>query len=414
MPVTDLSAGNSRSSAICSFDQAIPRRASRSAKWDRQDQLLDPRGELDLLHFSVADMDFALPPEIQAYYQKLLNQGVLGYAALEPDFARSVAAWQARRHGIELDEDWLVFAPRIKTAMQILVEFLTEVGDSCLEHVPLYPPLQQALRGQGRLVLESRLREDETGRWRFDLAEMEALLRPDTRLIVFCNPHNPTGRVWSREELEQLGDFALHHKLWLIVDEIHADILREGQRHQSLLGYRPELDGRLIIVSSLNKAFGVTGVPLAWLVIPNADLRARVQERLALLGLSEPSSLAAGLAPVAYGRCAAWLDQMLAYVDDNEDWLRQTFARRFPELRICRREGSFTLWIDARKLGLSDEALHRFLLREARINLYAGSHFGPSGAGFLRWTIACPRSLLEEALRRLERAWPQRVSYLTE
>lgn len=380
------------------FDTVIERRGSGSFKWDGNGRLF---GRGDLLPFWVADMDFATPAPILEAVRKRLEHPVLGYEERSPAYVECVRRWLARRHGWDVPAEWLKFCPPSSiVAMYGLIVTLTEPGDGILVPTPTYGPLIDLVEDNGRRILRSPLVE-RGDRFELDVNGLAELVDDDTRMLLFCSPHNPTGRVFSEDELRAVAELAARHDLVVVSDEVHADLVRPGRRHIPFgtLGY-----ARSATVLSPNKTFNTAGLPQASLVIPDPELRAALQRFLDTAQVNHDNSFGGVAMMAAYDECEDWLDELLAYLDENHSRLKAFVDAELPDLRIWPAEATYLAWLDYRATGLTEPEIQERLVHEGGIGLYSGSIFGGEGQGFLRMNVACPRQTLTEGLTRLRRA----------
>lgn len=238
-----------------------------------------------------------------------------------------------------------------------------------------------------------------------DFQKLEEQVSPDTKMFILCSPHNPVGRVWSREELEKVGEFCVKHDLILFVDEIHGDITAQGVDFISSLSLSKKVRKRLVVATSLTKTFNIPGVILSYLVIPNEEIREKVARSIDRIGMHNPTIFSMAATEAAYTQCDDWYEAVLVYIDENEKYTRSFFSENMPEFHIYPREGTYLLWIDYRALGCTEEELDKWFIEEARVSVYMGTVFQEEGRGFIRLNIAFPRKLLEEAYRRMEEAY---------
>lgn len=238
-----------------------------------------------------------------------------------------------------------------------------------------------------------------------DFQKLEEQVSPDTKMFILCSPHNPVGRVWSREELEKVGEFCVKHDLILFVDEIHGDITAQGVDFISSLSLSKKVRKRLVVATSLTKTFNIPGVILSYLVIPNEEIREKVARSIDRIGMHNPTIFSMAATEAAYTQCDDWYEAMLVYIDENEKYTRSFFSENMPEFHIYPREGTYLLWIDYRALGCTEEELDKWFIEEARVSVYMGTVFQEEGRGFIRLNIASPRKLLEEAYRRMAEAY---------
>lgn len=328
------------------FDTIVDRRNTSCGKWDTMDQKY---GNKRLIHLGVADMDFRAPQPIIDGFQQCIDHGIFGYTDLNEAFYDSFIAWEKRKHDTCVRKEEILFCPRINISSSLCVETFTQPGDSVIIHTPAYGPLYSAIVKNNRQALESRL-VLENDRYRIDLEHLEEVITPNTKLFILCSPHNPVGRVWTKKELTEIGEFCVRHDLILFSDEIHGDITAPGVRFTSTLSLNEEIRQRLVVAA----------------------------ER-------------------AYTQCDDWYDAALAYINENEVFTRRYFAEHMSEFHIYPREGTYLLWIDYSQLGCTEEELEQLFLEKAQVSVYTGTVFREEGRGCIRVNIASPRKLLEQA-----------------
>jgi cystathionine beta-lyase len=380
------------------FDLPVDRRGTSSYKWDFRERLF---GRDDVLPMWVADMDFRAPaPVLQSVMQRA-RHGVFGYTAKPDSLYDAIIDWFAERYGWRIRRDWILFTPGVVPALDLAIEALTEPGDGVIIQPPVYYPFRDSVSRSGRRLVNNRLRESG-GRWVLDLEGLERDCRRSS-LLVLCSPHNPVGRVWSREELQALVDVCSAAGVAIFSDEIHADIVYPGAEHVPTASVGPPAEGLTIAAFAPSKTFNLAGLQMSLNVIPDPELRAalgRVIDRFHL-GMSNVFGIVATEA--AYAGGGRWLDSLLDYLDGSFDLLAERLES-IPGITMRRPEGTFLAWLDCRGLGMKDEELERFFVQRAGLGLNRGSTFGPGGEGHMRMNLACPRATLIEALDRLEGA----------
>lgn len=380
------------------FDRIIDRRGTNCGKWDTMDKKY---GRTDLIHLGVADMDFCSPDPIRESFRRCAEHGIFGYTDLNDAFYDGFISWMKRRHSVEVKREEIVFCPRINISSSICGETMTAPGDHVMIHTPAYGPLYQAIVKNGRMPAECPLVWDgET--YRMDFEKMEELAAPDTSMLILCSPHNPTGRVWSREELEQAGAFCEKHDMVLFVDEIHGDITAGDTEFVSALSLPEKYRRRLIVATSPTKTFNIPGVILSYLVIPEENIRRNISGDIDRIGMHNPTIFAVAAAEAAYSQCDGWYEEMLRYIDENDAFTRKYFAEHMPEFRILPREGTYLLWIDCSRLNCTEEELETWFIERAHVSVYMGTVFGEDGRGFIRLNIASPRPLLKQAYDQMK------------
>lgn len=383
------------------FDAVIDRRGTASVKWDLTKELF---GADDLLPLWVADMDFAAPPEVLAALHQRVDHGIFGYTANMPDYYAAVAGWFKRRHNWQLEDAWLLFCPGIVIAIDQLVQLFTAPGDGVIIQPPVYHPFRHIITDAGRTVVNNPLILD-AGRYVMDYTLLEEQARdPKTTMLLLCNPHNPGGRVWTKEELQRAGEICLAHNVLVVSDEIHCDLVYRGRAYAPFGSISRELLQNAIICTSPGKTFNLAGLQVANLVIADPVKRAKLETRLRVAALDSPSPLGLVAAQAAYRHGNEWLDQLLEYLSGNVSFLREFVRAQLPRLTVIEPEGTYLVWVDCRALQLPQGELRRLLIEKGRVAFSAGKTFGQEGAGFIRINIACPRAILTEGLNRLHQA----------
>ncbi len=327
------------------FDEQIDRRNTNSAKFDEMDALFGT----DVMHLGVADMDYRSPMPIIEAMQKIIDKGVFGYTIWPDQYEAWICQWMKRHYGENIDPEWVVFSPRINMALNMAVETFTNVGDGIVLHTPAYTALQNAVEKYDRVMIESPL-VLENGRYKMDFEQLRKELDEKkaqgvcAKIMLLCNPHNPTGRVWELEELQQIADICKEYNLLLISDEIHEDFVKKGYKFVSCLKLKEELQGRMIICNSITKTFNVPGVILSNLIIPDPEIRERMKETIDRWGLHNPNIFAAGILEAAYTQCDEWIEQVNEYLENNYRFLKEYLEKNMPEFEVIHSEGTDTKW----------------------------------------------------------------------
>lgn len=384
------------------FDEQIDRRNTNSAKFDEMDALFGS----DVMHLGVADMDYRSPKPIIEAMQNIVEKGVFGYTIWPENYEELVSQWMKRRYGQETKNEWVVFSPRINMALNMAVETFTNEGDGIVLHTPAYTALQNAVEKYHRVMIESPL-VLENGRYKMDFQQLRRNLDEKkaqgvcAKIMLLCNPHNPTGRVWEIEELRQVVDICKEYDLLLISDEIHEDFVKKGHKFVSCLRFQEDLQGRMIVCNSITKTFNVPGVILSNLLIPDQGIRERMKETMDRWGLHNPNIFAAGIMEAAYTQCDEWIEQVNAYLDENYEFLKKYLEKNMPELEVIPSEGTYMAWVQTEKLQISPEELEKFFIEDAKVSVYMGSRYGQHTDSFIRINIATSRSYLQEALERI-------------
>ena len=383
------------------FEQTIARRNVGSGKWDEMTGIVDETE--DIIPFSVADMELRNMPEVIEGLKAFLDSSILGYANPTMAYREAVCRWMERRHGWSVQPEWLVDTPGVIHAFFTAVKAFTEPGDGILLMTPVYYPMYMAAERNGRKVIASSLRCRD-GRYEIDFDDFaEKVRRPDTKLLLLCSPHNPTGRVWTREELTRIGQLCIDHDVLICSDEIHHDLIMPGYHHTMFGSISEAFAQHSLVCTAPSKTFNLAGLQTSNVIIPNEELRQHYVTEMRK-GDGNPKCNILGLegCRLAYTHGDAWLEQLLRLVDTNRQTVEAFLQREFPMVRVTPLEGTYLLWIDFRALGLDAKALDRALREEGKLFFDEGSIFGPEGAGFERWNLACPTSYIQAALPRLK------------
>ena len=384
------------------FDEVIDRVGTHSAKWDKMEDIYGVSPE-DGLAMWVADMDFRPPACVQEALQGMLDHGVYGYFGDESDYLAAIRWWMAERHGWAVEDDWITTTHGLVNGAALCIDAYTAPGDGVVLFTPVYHAFHRVIKAAGREVVECPLVLTD-GRYEMDFAAYDAQMTGREKLLLLCSPHNPGGRVWSREELQQVADFAKRHDLILVSDEIHHDLVMPGQKHVPMALVDDSISDRLVMLTATTKTFNIAGSHTGNVIIPDPDLRKRFSQRLAALGLS-PNSFGLVMATAAYSpEGAAWVDDLCAYLDGNRKLFDATVAE-IPGLRSMPLEATYLAWVDFSGTGMTAAEFTARVEREARIAANHGPAFGTGGETCLRFNLATPRARVEEACDRLKAAF---------
>jgi cystathionine beta-lyase len=347
----------------------------------------------------VADMDFRAPRPVVRAIMRRAAHGVFGYTRTRDSCGQAVADWMKKRHGWSIKKEWLVFTPGIVPALNYAVLAYTRPGDRVLIQPPVYRPFFAAVRNHGRTLVLNKLIEHH-GRYTIDFSGLERKFAAGVKLMIFCSPHNPVGRVWRADELRTLARLCRHYRVTLVSDEIHADVVYPGHCHVPIGRFLPAA----ITCMAPSKTFNVAGLQASVLIVPRRDLREQIAVAMHRTGLHSLNVFGLTALEAAYRHGGPWLARLLRYLHGNVDFLESYLARRIPHFTLIRPEGTFLAWLDCRRLGLAQPQLMDLMLRRAKVALEDGTIYGPGGRGFVRINLGCPRTTLRQALRRMEKA----------
>lgn len=383
------------------FDSIIERRGTICAKWDDMEPIF---GTNDLLPMWVADMDFKAPPEVIEALRERVDHGVFGYSRRFASYRKAITGWFERRHGWAPDTEWIRHTPGVLPALAAAILAFTQPGDGVLIQPPVYYPFFATITGRGRKVVENPL-VFTNGRFEMDYADLEKKLNDSSvKLVFLCSPHNPGGRVWSREELEKFARICTAHGVIVISDEIHCDILYKGVKHIPLATVSEAVREMSITAVAPSKTFNIAGLNTAAVIIPSKRLRDNYQSVIGFLHLDGGNVFGTLALEAAYTKGEPWLDELLAYLEGNLNFIEQFLAKHLPAITLVRPEGTYIPLLDCRSLGLSGPELEKFLVEKGRVALDGGHWFGTGGTGFARINIATPRALVKEGMERIEKA----------
>jgi cystathionine beta-lyase len=383
------------------FDEPIDRRQTHSMKWDMMEPLFGVP-PADGISMWVADMDFRPPPAVTAALAREIEGGVPGYYGDDRAYRAAVQGWMARRHGWEVDPAAILTTHGLVAAVGMCLQAYTEPGDGIVLFTPVYHAFARVIAANDRRVVESRLVEIG-GRYHMDLDALAAALTGRERMVVFCSPHNPGGRIWSAAEQRELAEFCATHDLTLVSDEIHHDLLMPGETHVPMAVAAPEIADRLVMLTATTKTFNIAGGLTGNAIVADKGLRAKLAGRIAAAGGS-PNRFGAIMATAAYAEGDAWLDALRAYLAGNAQVFDEGIET-IPGLRSMRLQSTYLSWVDFRGLGMEQAEILRRLRDDARIAASPGPQFGGGGEGWMRFNIAMPRARIVEAVGRLQGAF---------
>lgn len=383
------------------FDTVVDRRNTYSLKYDFAEERNKPK---DVLPLWVADMDFLISSYIQDAIKKQTEHGIFGYSDVKEEYFEALKRWMKTHHNWDIEEEWLVKTPGVVYALAMAVKAFTKENESVLIQQPVYYPFGSAITDNHRKLVVSDLILDEDGRYQIDFEDFEEkIVKEDVKLFFLCNPHNPVGRVWTKEELIRLGDICLKHNVLVVSDEIHADFAFKRE-HQVFVNLKEEYKDISIVATAPSKTFNIAGLQVSNILIPNPLLRKEIEKQISASGYSQLNVLGLVATLAAYQHGQEWYDAMYRYVKDNIAFTKQFVEERLSGVKVVETEGSYLVWLNFRGLHLSEKELEDLIVNKAKLWLDRGSMFGKSGEGFERINVACPRKTLVEALNRIENA----------
>jgi cystathionine beta-lyase len=378
------------------FDRVIDRSNSYSIKYEPS-----WRGKPDdILPLWVADMDFAIPVCVQEALVSRAQHGIFGYSEPDASYFDVMRKWFEERFNWITERDWVTITPGVVNALYIAVRALTKQGDGIVIQQPVYYPFESSIKKTGRQLLVNEL-VYSGGRYGIDFEDFETKIK-QAKMFIMCNPHNPVGRVWKRDELERMGEICLRHGVIVIADEIHEDFIFPGHKHLVFSALNQDFANITVTCTSPSKTFNLAGLLCANIFISNKELREKFKEEYARCGLSQPGVMGLICCKAAYQDGAEWLDQLLDYLTGNMIFLKTYLSTHIPKIKFVEPEGTYLAWLDCNESGISIQNLDETFVQKGRLWLSSGLSFGKGGKGFERINTACPRSVLHNALERLK------------
>lgn len=376
------------------FERIVNRRGTASLKWDVEEQ------ELPMW---VADMDFQTAPEIMAAIRERADHGIFGYTVVPDAWYKAIQDWWKKRHGFLIEKEWFLFSTGVVPAISSIVRKMTTAGENIVIQTPVYNVFFNSIRNNGRNVLESRLRWDN-GQYRIDFEDLEEKFKnPQTTMMILCNPHNPIGKIWDRETLERVGELAYKHHVLVLSDEIHCDLTDPGHEYIPFASVSEMCRKNSITCIAPTKTFNLAGLQTAAVVVPDENLRHKVNRGLNTDEVAEPNVFAITAAVAAFTKGEAWLEELRSYLKANKDYVREYLALEIPEITAVPSDATYLLWLDCRKLIGDSTMLCRFIRSDSGLYLSDGKDYG-NGQSHLRMNVACPREQLREGLARLKKS----------
>ncbi|MEH7382919.1 MalY/PatB family protein [Bacillus sp. JJ1533] len=382
------------------FDESISRLNTNSVKWDEVENLF---GDKEILPMWVADMDFKAPQPVIDALHKRVEHGIYGYTIRPNSYYEATVGWMKRRHNWTIEKEWICFTPGVVPALGIIVQNFTNQEDKILIQPPVYYPFMNVIEKNGREIVNNPLRF-ENDRYYMDFDDLEKKMDPSVKMIIISNPHNPVGRVWTKDELTKLGEICLKHNILVVSDEIHSDLVYEGNVHTPFASISKEFAQISITCTAPSKTFNLAGLQTSNIIIPNEELRESFNKALEdrFIGMTNTFGVTALIA--AYEEGDEWLDQLLVYLKENLEFLKKYIKTTIPEVKVIEPDATYLVWLDCRELGLEAKQLEEVIQKQGKVAFDEGYIFGKEGDGFTRINIACPRSLLEEGLKRFSQA----------
>ena len=381
------------------WDRVISREGTASVKYDGRARYF---GTADVMPLWVADMDFAAPEAVSQALLERAAHPIYGYSFYPESLYTALIDWLQLRHGWTVQREWIVMAPGVVPSLHAAALAFAEPGQAVIAQPPVYFPFFSSVTTTDRKLVLNPLRLD-AGRYHIDFDHLEQCAAEGARVLFLCSPHNPVGRVWQAQELQEILRIARQYDLVVLSDEIHADLVYPDHRH-TVLAALAQQGERVITAMAPNKTFNIAGLGLSCLIVPHAEDRAAMVKVFDSLHLNNCNPFSSAAFEAAYREGAAWLDSLMQYLQESREFVRDYLQAYLPQIKLIQPEGTFLLWLDCRDLKLNDEQLRDFFVRQAKVGMNPGSVFGENGSGFMRLNIGAPRAVVTEALKRIVHA----------
>lgn len=382
------------------FDEILNRKDSNSIKWNM------PKieyGQDDILPMWVADMDFKVADEILSALKNPIEHGVIGYDVIPNSFYQSIISWIYDKYNWKVEKEWITFIPGVVPGISVATRELTEEDDEILIQPPVYHPFYRVAKNNNRKIVENKLNFDEN-EYKMDFQDMKDKITKRTKLAVLCSPHNPVGRVWTRDELREFSEICVENKIIIVSDEIHSDLIYKGHKHTPTASISEKIAMNTITLMAPSKTFNIPGLFASVAIIPNSAIRERYKRALELMEINHANTFSVAGFTAAYSHGKDWMENALEYIEGNADYAVDYINENIKGVKTYKPEGTYLLWLDFNGLDKTSEEINKLLINKGKIMLNNGEIFGRGGQGFFRLNIACPRKTLKEGLKRIKKA----------
>ena len=384
------------------FNEKVDRSKNHAAKWEEMGAKF---GSNDLLPMWVADMDIKTAPEIVEAIKEKADQAIFGYVYRPASYYETAAAWCEKRFGYKIDPKTLIHSPGVVPSMNMLVKMLTKEDEKVLIQIPVYPPFAASVKTGKRTLVTNELVKDENGYYTIDFEDLEKKLSDEkVTLMILCNPHNPVGRVWKKEELQKIGDLCVKYNVRILADEIWRDLVLPGYTHTPIASLSREIENITITCFSPTKTFNIAGLQASFAVFPREEEWKAFDNELGEMDIKRNNPFSLVGFEAAYNHGEEWLSELLAHLDGNAQYVVDFVKERLPEIKTVKPEGTYLMWLDFNGLNITPEEITEMLIKDAKVAMNDGASFGANGKGFARMNIACPRYMVEDAMARIEKA----------
>ena len=381
------------------FDQVIDRSGNRASKYDERVMKF---GTDKVIPLWVADMDFKTAQPIIDACVKKAEEGIWGYTSRPASYFEAVKGWEKRRNNWDVDTSLMSWSLGVVPALSVLVKIFSHTGDKVMIQTPVYSEFYDVTEAWEREVVENKLVE-ENGTWHIDFEDFEKKAK-EVKIFLLCSPHNPLGIVWSREELQRMADICIANDVLLVSDEIHSDLIFHGKKHIPTATLSPEIAGKVISCVSATKTFNLAGLQASTTIFPNLEMKKKFDRFWMNMDIHRNNAFSSVAMEAAYNEGEEWLEQLLEYISGNFDYIKGYCDKYIPKIKPSVPDATYLVWLDCRELGMDNEQLRSFMIEKAGLGLNEGYTFGRSLSGYMRLNAACPRSVLEQAMKQLKEA----------
>ena len=378
------------------FDEIIPRRGTNSYKWDSA-------RDADILPMWVADMDFRTAPPVVEALRKRVEHGIFGYVRVPDAYYAAVTNWFARRHDWQIEKEWIIYTTGVVPALSAVIKALTVPGDKVMVQTPVYNCFFSSIRNNGCGMIANPLIY-RNGTYQIDFADLEQKAAdPNVKVLLLCNPHNPAGRVWTKQELTRIGDICIRNNVWVVADEIHCELVFPGHTYIPFASISQEFLMHSVTCTSPSKAFNLAGLQIANIISADTDIRTKIDKAININEVCDVNPFGVEALMAAYNDGEEWLEELKHYLAINYNYLKAYFNEYLPEFPVVILEGTYLVWVDCSILKRRSKEIVEILLEDEKLWVNEGSMYGEAGEGFIRLNIACPRQVLIDGLDRLKR-----------
>lgn len=383
------------------FDTVVDRFNTKSVKWDMLDTLYQSK---DCLPMWVADMDFKAPKEVNDALKKQAEHGIYGYTIADDALKNAIINWNQSRNDWTIELDWITFSNGVVTSLHMAVQAFTKPKDKVLIQTPVYPPFYNVIEAHDRELIKNELKY-ENNAYEIDFIDFEEKLKSGVKAFILCSPHNPVGRVWKKEELEEMAKLCLEYDVVIISDEIHGDLVLPGQKHIPIASLSEEVSAQTITCTAASKTFNLAGLDASYVITSDEEKKKKLETAFEKQGFHNMLNTMGNIATeTAYTHGAEWLDELRELLESHYQFVKESFEMHVPEIKVIQPEGTYLLWLDCSALGFDAKELNDFFVKEAQVGLNAGADYGKEADQFMRMNIGCPRETLEVAVERIVEA----------